>query len=108
MPSALSSSGLVQTSDPSTTSPTSPLTSASNPNTTKPAVAVRLGRGGAGNYHDFADEERRKKEEEERVRKEVEERISRDVEAGLARPGRVYDAGKGGKQGGSWEMGDMS
>jgi len=42
------------------------------------------------------------------VRKEVEERISRDVEAGLARPGRVYDAGKGGKQGGSWEMGDMS
>ena len=42
------------------------------------------------------------------MRKEVEERISRDVEAGLARPGRVYDAGKVGKKGGSWEMGDMS
>lgn len=62
----------------------------------------RGGRGGAGNYYDADEEQRRLKEEEERVRKEVEGRVERDVEAGLARPERAY-----GGNGGAWEMGRM-
>lgn len=62
----------------------------------------RGGRGGAGNYTDFAEEDRLRKEEEERVRRETEKRIEKDVEAGLARPPRAY-----GGIGGAWEMGKM-
>jgi hypothetical protein len=63
----------------------------------------RGGRGGAGNYTDFAEEERVRKEAEEKMRREAEERVVRDVEAGLARPPKAY-----GGHGGAWEMGDMS
>lgn len=62
----------------------------------------RGGRGGAGNYTDFAEEERVRKEEEERIKRETERRIEKDVEAGLARPPRAYDG-----VGGAWEMGRM-
>jgi len=62
----------------------------------------RGGRGGAGNYTDFAEEERVRKEEEERLRRETERRIEKDVEAGLARPPKAY-----GGMGGAWEMGSM-
>ena len=91
---------------PDATTPTSP----SNPNI---AISKRViggakptyrgGRGGAGNYTDFAEEERVRKEAEEKMRREAEERVVRDVEAGLARPPKAY-----GGHVGAWEMGDMS
>jgi hypothetical protein len=62
----------------------------------------RGGRGGAGNYVDYVQEERLKKEQEEQTRKETQARIEKDVEVGLARPERAY-AGPGG----SFEMGGM-
>lgn len=66
----------------------------------------RGGRGGAGNYVDFGEEERLKKEREELEegkRKEMEANVERDVEAGLARPPRAY-----GGVGGAWEMSSMT
>ncbi len=69
--------------------------------TSKPTF--RGGRGGAGNYYDPAEEEKKRKEEEERQKREVEERIERDVEQGLAKPPRAY-----GGVGGAWEMGSMT
>ena len=60
------------------------------------------GRGGAGNYRDFAEEERLAREKEEKTKREMEERVARDVEAGLARPESAY-----GGVGGAWEMGSM-
>jgi hypothetical protein len=103
-PSELSAQGLEQVSSPDATS-----TSPSNPNI---AISKRVlggakpsyrgGRGGAGNYTDFAEEERVRREEEERVKRETEQRITRDVEAGLARPPKAY-----GGAGGAWEMGSM-
>ena len=68
---------------------------------TKPTY--RGGRGGAGNYTGFAEEERLRKETEEKMRREAEERVIRDVEAGLARPPKAY-----GGHGGAWEMRDMN
>jgi hypothetical protein len=62
----------------------------------------RGGRGGAGNYTDFAEEQQLRMEEEKRLRKEMEERIAGDVEAGLSRPAKTY-----GGIGGSWEMGPL-
>jgi hypothetical protein len=100
---------LAQIASPDATSPTSP-TSTSNNNGISISKRViggarptyRGGRGGAGNYTDFAEEERLKKEEEEKLRREAEERVVKDVEAGLARPPKAY-----GGHGGAWEMGDM-
>lgn len=110
-PSELTAQGLAQVGPPDATSEAS-ATSPSSASNAKIGVSQRVlggakptyrgGRGGAGNYTDFAEEERLKKEEEERVRRETEDRITRDVEAGLARPPRAY-----GGAGGAWEMGEM-
>lgn len=62
----------------------------------------RGGRGGAGNYTDFEEEVRKKRDEERRVREEMERRVERDVEAGLARPVKSYQGGPA-----AFEMGDM-
>ena len=111
-PSELTSQGLAQVASPDATSATSPTTTASHPNNPNIGTSKRVlggskptyrgGRGGAGNYTDFEQEERLRKEEEERVKRETEESITKDVEAGLARPPKAY-----GGAGGAWEMGNM-
>jgi hypothetical protein len=107
-PSELTAQGLAQVASPDATSPTSP------PNPSNPNISIskrvlggakptyKGGRGGAGNYTDFAEEERLRKEEAERIKRETEERITKDVEAGLARPPKAY-----GGVAGAWEMGDI-
>ncbi|KAG0646861.1 hypothetical protein D0Z07_6249, partial [Hyphodiscus hymeniophilus] len=113
-PSELNAKGLEQIAFPGATSPTGTLgpVDSSNPGVgmskrvlgaSKPSY--RGGRGGAGNYVDFAEEERARKDQEERVKRvkrETEERITRDVEAGLSKPPRAY-----GGRGGAWEMGSL-
>jgi len=96
-PAELSSQGLVQAANSSATATEAPRKGAV---LSKPTY--RGGRGGAGNYVDFAAQEREKREEEERRRREMEARIGMDVEAGLARPARAY-----GGVGGAFEMGRM-
>jgi hypothetical protein len=105
-PAELTAQGLEQVASPDATSPVSP------PSTPGIGISKRVlggakpayrgGRGGAGNYTDFAEEERRRREREEVERRETEERITRDVEAGLARPPKAY-----GGRGGAWELGDL-
>ena len=110
-PAELTAQGLEQVVSPDATAPISP-TSTSPAFTSGIGISKRVlggakptyrgGRGGAGNYTDFAEEERLRKERAEMERRETEERITRDVEAGLARPPKAY----GGKAG-AWELGDM-
>ncbi|KUJ20956.1 uncharacterized protein LY89DRAFT_420656 [Mollisia scopiformis] len=94
-PKELHSQGLTQESTLSGQDASSRALGSSKP-------TYRGGRGGAGNYGSFEEEERLKREAEEKKRAEVERAVERDVESGLARPERAY----GGK-GGSWEMGSM-